>query len=306
MLALCLGALGFLNSWDFPTYTGSRRAGLRAAALARRGAPGRRLVRRTLLVAGLVVGGLGLLLYLPFYLTFQSQASGLGLVLVEKTRLRQYLIIFGVFLWALLPLLLGRRVARLAAGWLGIALAAALPCAVGACHRLVDGGAASSCWSRWIVWRLSDPGAPRRRSSAGGSKPMPPAASTWRRRFALVLVVVGLAAHAGDRVRLHPRYLRQPDEHGLQALLPGLGAACHRRRLWCILCARAGAGRARSDGPGSLSGMVAAASRLGRRAGAAGAGGELLSAGGHLHQGQPLLRAAHAGRHGLHGQVSAG
>lgn len=102
--AFLLGALGFLNSWDFPTYTGITilAFGLRGYLEKRRSAWA--VVQQTVPFA-LAVGGLGILLYLPFYLTFQSQAEGLGLVIFEKTRLRQYLVIFGLFLWAVIPLL---------------------------------------------------------------------------------------------------------------------------------------------------------------------------------------------------------
>lgn len=104
LTALCLGGLGFLNSWDFPTYTGIVVLGFGLRRLRVRGRVNLALME-DVLAFGLAVGGLGLLLYLPFYLTFQSQASGIGLVLIEKTRAPQYLVIFGVFVWALLPLL---------------------------------------------------------------------------------------------------------------------------------------------------------------------------------------------------------
>jgi len=102
--AFVLGALGFLNSWDFPTYAGVTVLAFGLRGCLERGRLDGVVVQRMMLFA-LMAGGLGILLYLPFYLTFQSQAGGLGLVIFEKTRLRQYLVIFGLFLWAIAPLL---------------------------------------------------------------------------------------------------------------------------------------------------------------------------------------------------------
>jgi YYY domain-containing protein len=188
-LAVCLGALGFLNSWDFPTYTGIVVLAFALRGYKARGRLDGRVVRETLLF-GVAVGGLSLLLYLPFYLTFQSQASGLGLVLVEKTRLRQYLVIFGVFLWALLPLLLGgewRGRLRGSLGSLaGVALAALLAFAIG--WWMV---ALLVVIIAWTIWRLMEPGAPEdvsqpERGLENG------AAGALAPRFAMLLVVVGL------------------------------------------------------------------------------------------------------------------
>ena len=189
VLALCLGALGFLNSWDFPTYTGIVVLGFALRGYAARGRLDSRLVRETLLF-GVVVGGLGLLLYLPFYLTFQSQASGLGLVMIEKTRLRQYLVIFGVFLWALLPLLLGgawRGRLRKSLGGLAVAgLAALMAFAIGwwtVALLVVTIG--------WSVWRLTEAGAPEAKDQPGPGLEAD-TAGALERRFAILLVVVGL------------------------------------------------------------------------------------------------------------------
>ncbi len=95
--ALMLGGLFFLNSWDFPTYTmiavlayGLRvfrdRQTLDRDALAEMG------------LFALPVGIIGIVLYLPFYVSFQSQAGGFNLVRV-RTQLHHFLIIFGPFLF---------------------------------------------------------------------------------------------------------------------------------------------------------------------------------------------------------------
>jgi YYY domain-containing protein len=184
LTALCLGALGFLNSWDFPTYVGIVVLAFGLRRLSVRGRVNLALLE-DVLAFGLAVGGLGLALYLPFYLTFQSQASGIGLVLIEKTRLPQYLVIFGVFLWALLPLLGPRR--RRPPRWWWVALAVV---------------AAPTFVSGWLGWwtvllllallmvaglRLEDPGegAAPASGEGGGGEPL-------ARRFALGLMMVGL------------------------------------------------------------------------------------------------------------------
>ena len=118
---LCLGALGFLNSWDFPTYA---LVAIAAYAIQRRLALGRadrEWLKDVAYIAFLVIG-LGLVLYLPFYIGFQSQAGGLRPVLLVKTRLHQYLIIFGLFVFVIVSLLLAQLRGWLAAkregGWL--------------------------------------------------------------------------------------------------------------------------------------------------------------------------------------------
>lgn len=97
LVALCLGALGFLNTWDFPIYWG-------LAALcyaAGRYAAGRRLDMAYWLDVALWAGRaliLGVLLFLPFYIGFGSQASGIDHVLFNKTRPWHYFVMFGLFL----------------------------------------------------------------------------------------------------------------------------------------------------------------------------------------------------------------
>ncbi|MCC7018790.1 MAG: hypothetical protein IT332_03475 [Ardenticatenales bacterium] len=79
LVPLCIGALGFLNTWDLPTYglvTGAcwslwrlRQGGRGASVLADIG------------VFGVWLLGLAIVLYLPFYLAFDTQASGIGMAL---------------------------------------------------------------------------------------------------------------------------------------------------------------------------------------------------------------------------------
>ena len=103
LLGLLVGAFGFLNSWDLPTY------GLIVVSAY---AIGRYLQGQATLSAILEFGGklviLSLLLYLPFYLGFRSQVGGILPVLFVKTRWHQYLVIFGLFVFVLFSFLMAQ------------------------------------------------------------------------------------------------------------------------------------------------------------------------------------------------------
>jgi len=98
LYALCLGSLAFINTWDFPIY-------LLLVAMAyglyrhrHYGKVNWALVRDVALTA-IGLGLLGGVLYLPFYVGFQSQAGGILPHLFNPTRLHQYLIFFGPFVF---------------------------------------------------------------------------------------------------------------------------------------------------------------------------------------------------------------
>jgi YYY domain-containing protein len=123
---LCLGALAFLNTWDFPIYW---LIFLVAYGLGRWGRYGRLNwpFIRDVGVTGIAVAVLAFLFYLPFYVGFRSQAGGLMPTIYVGTRFRQYFVMFGPFLVALVGLLIlltvrWRREApgrRWAGSWLG-------------------------------------------------------------------------------------------------------------------------------------------------------------------------------------------
>jgi YYY domain-containing protein len=96
---LLLGALYFLNSWDFPTYFG---LALPALVLGiGRTVPGPAALRSRLWDGLAVAAGTAVavwLLYLPFLNTFQPLSTGLGLVTV-RTDIGQFLTIFGTAVW---------------------------------------------------------------------------------------------------------------------------------------------------------------------------------------------------------------
>lgn len=104
LYAIFVGSLSFLNTWDFPIYLSvvglafivwlaRQRANWQLSVL-----PG---VGGTVMLAII-----GVVLYLPFYATFQSQARGLLPNLWNPTRLPQFFVFFGPFLVAIVVLLL--------------------------------------------------------------------------------------------------------------------------------------------------------------------------------------------------------
>ncbi len=101
---IALGSLVFLNTWDYPPYWLLMVA---VVLIGLAGAWGR---------AFLIGGGLFLgtvLLYLPYFLTAQSQAGGIIPNVFYPTRLTQFWVMFGTFLPALIGLsLLGWRLIR--------------------------------------------------------------------------------------------------------------------------------------------------------------------------------------------------
>ena len=116
LYALAFGALGFLNTWDFPIYVGLAILALGVGLALRDGLTWGTAGRA--LAAGAVFGALGWLLYLPFYIGFQSQLGGILPNLLFPSRFSQFFIMFGVFLvvavflLALLSRGAGRRVLR--------------------------------------------------------------------------------------------------------------------------------------------------------------------------------------------------
>ncbi len=90
LYAVAFGSLGFLNTWDLPIYL----TVLGLAFLAWRG-----LARLGETIAAMgIFAALSILLYLPFYIGFQSQAGGILPNLWNPTRLPQFIVFFGPFL----------------------------------------------------------------------------------------------------------------------------------------------------------------------------------------------------------------
>jgi YYY domain-containing protein len=154
--AVCLGALGFLNTWDFPIYLLVVTAAV-ALGRARGGSPG---WLGEALVAGVGLGVLGGILYLPFYVGFRSQASGILPNLFNPTRLPQFLVFFGPFLFVCISLLavLSQGIERSA--WrrrLPVSLALTLAAPVVALLTVGVALAVSPTARGWVEGVLRDP-----------------------------------------------------------------------------------------------------------------------------------------------------
>jgi YYY domain-containing protein len=95
LYAICLGGLGFLNTWDFPIYL-FVVAGAYGLAQYRRRA---KLNWGPLFYFTVTLAASGFLFYLPFWAGFQSQASGILPNLLNGTRLPQFLVMFAPLLF---------------------------------------------------------------------------------------------------------------------------------------------------------------------------------------------------------------
>ncbi len=97
VMPLIIGALGFVNSWDLPTFGGVCLLALGLGAW--QGAHGHmkpQWARIASWAVMLVIGSI--LLYLPFYITLKSQARGIGLAYYAKTPLKHYVLCLGLWL----------------------------------------------------------------------------------------------------------------------------------------------------------------------------------------------------------------
>lgn len=97
--AVCLGGLGFLNTWDFPIYLVLSVLAYVVGAVIKDGHSALGVVGKEAVVLFVVWLGLGIVLYLPFWLGFQSQAGGFLPNVFNPTHLPQFLIFFGPLLF---------------------------------------------------------------------------------------------------------------------------------------------------------------------------------------------------------------
>ena len=99
--ALALGALGFLNTWDMPVYIGLVSLAYGVGITLQRGEFRWAIVRQALAMAlGLLLTSIGL--YILFYASFRSQAGGILPYVFPPTRLPQFLVMFGPFVFIIL------------------------------------------------------------------------------------------------------------------------------------------------------------------------------------------------------------
>lgn len=115
-LPVLLGALGFLNSWDLPTYAFVLFAAVVIAAYRKAGRVDRWLVR-DVGVFVLLVGVASVVVYLPFYRSFSSQASGIRPVVGVATQVHHYLLFWAPLAVLGAVFLATRFVGGLEDGW---------------------------------------------------------------------------------------------------------------------------------------------------------------------------------------------
>ena len=101
---LLIGALGFLNTWDMPIYLALVVLAYGLGELLRTQRIDRALLLRTFVLA-VGLGVACILLYFFFYVSFGSQARGILPYLLPPTRLPQYLVMFGPFIFLLVSFL---------------------------------------------------------------------------------------------------------------------------------------------------------------------------------------------------------
>ena len=103
--SLSLGALGFLNTWDMPIYVGIVTLTYGIACYAQSKTVNRELMLKVLALGGsLLVASIGL--YIPFYVSFHSQAGGILPYVFPPTRLPQYLVMFGTYIFLISAVLI--------------------------------------------------------------------------------------------------------------------------------------------------------------------------------------------------------
>jgi YYY domain-containing protein len=102
--ALALGALGFLNTWDFPVVVGLFVLALMVGRVQSLGWGRERVIE--FLGMGMGLGLAGGMLYLPFYLGFDSQAGGFLPSFLFFTRGVNFWVMFGPLLIAILAWLI--------------------------------------------------------------------------------------------------------------------------------------------------------------------------------------------------------
>jgi YYY domain-containing protein len=98
VFAICLGSLGFINTWDLPTYTLIFIVAALMGAYWARGKMDLKLLRDVGVFA-LALTGLAIVFYLPYYLSTEGIYSGIGAVGDADTRPFHFFIVWGLLLF---------------------------------------------------------------------------------------------------------------------------------------------------------------------------------------------------------------
>ncbi len=149
--ALVLGALGFINTWDFPIYWALLVGGIILARYARV-TPDSEETRRpwqqvfnvvwATLPEGFVLGVLSILLYFPFWYALRSQAGGVLPNLFNATRWPQFVVMFAPLLVPMLGVIVSAAREAEVKVWWALAGGVGLVVAIALLGLVVGAGAA--------------------------------------------------------------------------------------------------------------------------------------------------------------------
>jgi len=159
VFALCLGSLGFINTWDFPTYIFLFALAALLAAYWARGKIDLVLLKNVAIFA-LALAGLALLFYLPYYIGLQTQVKGISFVGDVDTRPFHFLIVWGLLLFATISFIVAQAWGTLKkkfSSWkdvLGAVLLPLVPLVVWAIWALVKGADVSIAGKLWHILPL--------------------------------------------------------------------------------------------------------------------------------------------------------
>lgn len=109
LYVVCFGGLAFLNTWDFPIHLFILLGALVIRRIIERGFFAPRDVLPPALTT-VAIAALGVLAYLPWYISFSSQAGGILPNALFPTRLHQFFVMFGPFLVIVVWFLVGQAV----------------------------------------------------------------------------------------------------------------------------------------------------------------------------------------------------
>lgn len=102
IIGLCLGGLGFNNMWDLPVFSLILFGVVVIKIYSYRDMSFRELARMSLAYSSTAIG-IGIILILPYLLTFNSQVSGISPVIEVVSRPLHLFVIWGLFLIIIVP-----------------------------------------------------------------------------------------------------------------------------------------------------------------------------------------------------------
>ena len=105
-IALALGALAFTNLWDLPTFFAVLLGVAALKAYTAHGGGVWTLARHVAPIGAMVLG-LAFILFLPYVVTFRTSVSGIGLITETTTRPLHLFIVWGLYLVAVTPFVMG-------------------------------------------------------------------------------------------------------------------------------------------------------------------------------------------------------